>query len=176
MQMKLEKETLERFELAAHTISYRNCIGTALYVLGIKETDMYVGKLPKSSPWIQLEDDIVDQYFTKVTEPVIGGVLVLRGGRYHVSHIAIVRDIDPVVLFHRRGFNKDVIPYDTLDDVLEYYAPFGGHEFYVKKKQCEPNEKKNKPWLKDKEWFKKYDELVVKQLDQFYEEESVKAS
>ncbi|MBS3087237.1 hypothetical protein J4226_01450 [Candidatus Pacearchaeota archaeon] len=118
----------QRMELAKSTTVGTNCIGTVLYVLGILDSDTYVGSGERR--W---ESGIVDgllKQMIKIDNPKEGAILVIRKNR--IGHMGIIVQETPPLVYHRPGINKAIKSATPLNEVLNTYSHYPIKEFYIK--------------------------------------------
>jgi len=114
MEQKTIIKIVKRIKLAKRHKRVTNCFGTAFYIAGIFEKDMFI-----CSPYIY-EPAIAK--LTKLEQPELYSLAIFkRGENRYIDHIAIITRINPLLITHRdldEQFKKD----EPLDEVVKRHS------------------------------------------------------
>ena len=99
-------ELTERITLAKQTSGDRNCVSTALYIIGEREKDEYI---PTKNIKIDISEDI--DTLREIEDPRIGSLAVWSyriAGVFNrrVMHMGVVTGLNPTVITHRPDRNE----------------------------------------------------------------------
>ncbi|MDE1860958.1 MAG: hypothetical protein KGH72_04555 [Candidatus Micrarchaeota archaeon] len=117
----------ERAELCRNTLR-SNCIGTALYLVGMQSDDEFIGD-HQGMLFRSLLSSL-----RRLDEPAVGCLVAWqwdhRPGMPYVYHMAVVTATEPLLATHRSGRNEPVYEQHTLSDIAKAYA-LHGRSYYL---------------------------------------------
>lgn len=122
--MNLDKTSLEeRIGIAKRKHEGKNCVGTALYLVGEEDLDNYIH--PR---------DVIMSALSKIEEPHIGALAVWTYKpwiifREEVMHMGVVTGINPTQVTHRPRYGKALIENQSCEEISEGYSSMA--KFYI---------------------------------------------
>lgn len=110
-RIRLCRDNDEQNPIARHS-NPKNCVGTALFLLGLKEDEKHVSIY--DVPELQL--------LKKSDVPALGGAVAWEAdvsGRHDVVHMGVVTSLDPLLVSGRKGYCEAFVenqPFQELEE------------------------------------------------------------
>lgn len=131
-----QQEYLRRFKVSQELMNASNCVGTALFLLGIKHSDSHIDptRAPRifENSFVFLEQTIAQALLLRLTnnsEVLTQVDLLSLNGSHNVQghfpqplHCMIVSPLDNSQILHRRGYHGSLeeLP---ISEALQKYSP-----------------------------------------------------
>ena len=98
----------------------RNCIGTAMYLAGIVEKDLFMSS---TDALTLLENLVREDQIVKTTQPQKDCLIILKHPTFkgYLTHMGVVTELQPLTMTHRFGRRGKLVESELVSSVLEHY-------------------------------------------------------
>lgn len=115
----------ERISIAKRKHEGKNCVGTALYLIGEEDEEGYIA--PR---------DVIVSALSKIEKPHIGALAVWSYKpwiifRDEVMHMGVITGINPTRVTHRPRYEQALIENQSCEEISEDYS--SPAKFYIPK-------------------------------------------